>query len=48
MGMEVEMETEGCTQMVDWNMEVENEMKMEMGTAHSWISVEMLTPSEIG
>ncbi|KAJ7840618.1 hypothetical protein B0H13DRAFT_2415804 [Mycena leptocephala] len=35
------METEGCTQMVDWNMEVENEMKMEMGTAHSRISVEM-------
>ncbi|KAJ7840624.1 hypothetical protein B0H13DRAFT_2366142 [Mycena leptocephala] len=35
-------------EMVDWDMEVENEMKMEMGTAHSWISVEMLTPSEIG
>jgi hypothetical protein len=28
-------------------MEVENEMKMEMGTAHSRISLEMSMPSEM-
>jgi hypothetical protein len=39
LGMEVEMEMEGCTQIVNWNMEVEDEM--EMDTAHSRISVEM-------
>ncbi|KAJ7870712.1 hypothetical protein B0H13DRAFT_2555985 [Mycena leptocephala] len=41
LGMGMGMETERCTQKVDWNLEVENEMKMEMGTAHSRISVEM-------
>jgi hypothetical protein len=40
------METGSCTQMVDWNMEVENEMKMDL--AHSRISAEMSMPSEMG